>query len=92
MKDKELVTLWKALELEKNDGVVIRTWDIESGELSKPTIYVADGVYYDKDTGVSYLKTHRGKIIMAGDIASLEHNRMLSSKGNGKAVNGEDIA
>ena len=76
MKDKEFVTLCRALDLKENDSVVIRKFDAPEKEI----IYVVGKVAYDSDTGVAFLQTLKGNIILASSISSLERNRMLKGK------------
>ena len=87
MKDKEFVTLCRALDLKENDSVVIRKFDAPEKEI----IYVVGKVAYDSDTGVAFLQTLKGNVILASSIASLERNRMLKGKVQKSPLSENDI-
>lgn len=76
MRDKEFVTLCRALDLKPNDSVFL----VEEATPEKRTVVVVKKVCYDSETGVAYLQTLRDNIILASSILSIERNRALTSK------------
>lgn len=78
MKDKEFITLCRALDLKPNDGVIITKYL----DMEKRIVIALDSIAWDKETGVAFLKSNRGNVVLASEIATLERNRSL--KGNSK--------
>ena len=73
MKDKEFITLCRALDLKPNDGVIIHKFT----DMEKDIITVVKELKRDDETGVAYMMTNRGNVILASEIATLERNRSL---------------
>lgn len=79
LKDKEFITLCRALDLKPDDGIILRKF----ADMEKQIVVVlAEYPKFDQDTKVAFLKTNRGNVILASEIATLERNRSL--KGNSK--------
>ena len=82
LKDKEFITLCRALDLKPNDGVIVTKFT----DTEKQIVISLAEIKYDSETGVAYLKTNRGNVILASEIATLERNRSLKGVVSKKEV------
>lgn len=75
MKDKEFITLCRALDLNPGDGIIYTKYEDTEHEYTA----VIQEVKYDSETKVAYLKSVKGVVVLASAIATLERNNRLKA-------------
>lgn len=73
MKDKEFITLCRALDLKPDDSVIVTKFD----NTEKRYVVVIQEIAWDKETGVAFVKSNKGNVTLASEIYALERNREL---------------